>query len=86
MACTPIKLGDGTTMMVCVRGRRGWPCSVPGCHRSSSRICDYPLAPLEVGKEPKTCDARLCTVHAVKIGPNVDHCPPHAKVAKESRR
>jgi hypothetical protein len=81
MTCTPIKLGDGTTAMVC--GGRSWPCSVPGCHRSSSKLCDYLLAPLEFGKDPKTCDAKLCAVHAVKVGPNTDHCPPHAKAAAE---
>jgi hypothetical protein len=81
MACTVITMGDGTTAIVCGRGRRSRPCSVPGCRNPSARLCDYPIGPLQFGREPKTCDAPVCTAHAVKVGPNADHCPPHAKLA-----
>jgi len=83
MACTVMKLGDGTTAIVCGSRRRSSPCSVPGCGRPSTRLCDYPLAPLEFGNEPVTCDARLCPIHAVKVGPNTDCCPAHAKHIKK---
>lgn len=78
MPCRTIKLPDGTTAIACTRGRRG-TCSVPGCGRPSERLCDYLLAPFEVGKEPKTCDAKLCSRCAVRVGPNKDYCPPHAR-------
>lgn len=82
MACRVMRLGDGTTAIVCGPRRRSTPCSVPGCGRPSSRLCDYQLAPLEFGKEPKTCDAKLCPVHATKAGQDVDYCPVHAKLGR----
>ena len=87
MPCTPFDLGGGVTGIACTRGRRPDPCSVPGCGRPSSRLCDYPLVPLEVGKDPKTCDAKLCPRCAVKVGPNSDYCPAHARLtATQAKR
>jgi hypothetical protein len=79
MVCRVMRLGDGTTAIVCGSRRRSTPCSVPGCGRPSTKLCDYPTAPLEFGKEAKTCDAKLCGTHATSAGPNTDYCPPHAR-------
>lgn len=80
MPCTPINLGGGVTGIICTRGRRPGPCSVPGCGRPHEVLCDYQLVPLEFGKEPKTCDAKLCRRCAKHVGPDRDLCPPHAKL------
>jgi hypothetical protein len=84
MPCTPFNLGNGVTGVICTRGRGAQrdPCSVPGCGRPHTKLCDYPLVPLEFGKEPKTCDAKICDRCAVHVGPNCDYCPPHSRVAK----
>ena len=53
MACKVITTGPNSMAIVCTSGRRADPCSVPGCGRPHEVLCDYPLAPLEFGQEPK---------------------------------
>lgn len=84
MGCRVLMSGPNVMAIACTRGRQLGPCSTPGCTRAASRLCDYPLTQLEVGKEPKTCDRKLCDRCAVRVGPNRDYCGPHAKLAKES--
>ncbi len=43
------------------------------CYRPGSIQCDYQVA---IGK---TCSAYICRVHATSAGPDIDHCPTHAK-------
>ena len=40
-------------------------------------LCDFPVT--RAGKVG-TCDAKLCDRCRVRVGPDKDHCPPHAKV------
>lgn len=71
MPCQPIKF-DGGYAIVCARGRRRKRCSV--CRqRPETKLCDHPTGP------GKTCDAALCNVCAVNVGPDRDMCPQHAK-------
>jgi hypothetical protein len=84
MVCRTIIAGGTTMVIACSRGaRRSEPCSTPGCGRTYSKLCDFPLVQLEFGKEPKTCDRKLCDRCAVHVGPNRDLCQPHAKLEKE---
>lgn len=77
MGCDRIDLGNGTTAIVCSRGRRRTPkCQEPGCAWAGERQCDYPLRGEKAGK---TCDRYLCRRHAQRVGPNKDYCPAHAK-------
>jgi hypothetical protein len=80
MPCAPFKLGDGTTGIICTRGHRPAPCSVPGCTRDHCRLCDYPVTRAGV---TGTCDAKLCGQHAVHVGTDRDYCPAHAKLAQK---
>ena len=45
MGCDKVNL-DGVTAIVCRRGkpRRRANCSVPGCNREHTKLCDFPLA------------------------------------------
>ena len=85
MPCRPIAIDGKVVGIACSRGRGKLPepCSTPGCARPHTKLCDYPLVPLEFGKEPRTCDAKLCDRCAVHVGPNTDYCRPHARLAKE---
>lgn len=69
MPCIPVPGG-----IVCTRGARTAPCSVPGCGRRHTKLCDFPIATRD-----GTCDAMLCDAHATRVAPNKDYCPPHAK-------
>ena len=84
MPCKPINLGGGATGIVCTRERRR-TCSVTGCYRSASLLCDFPLAGRKAGK---TCNRALCSSHAVAVQgltEPLDYCPAHATLAKEAR-
>lgn len=71
MTCETVRLPGGTTAIVCGRGGRRPRCRMPGCTRPGDRQCDFPL--LAGG----TCDKYLCARHAVRLGPDRDHCPDH---------
>lgn len=79
MRCTPFRLEDGTTGIVCSRGRRRSKCTVPGCGRYVERECDHPV--MRSGR-PATCDRGVCLSCARRVGlalggDSVDFCPPH---------
>ncbi len=78
MPCQPIQIGN-VTAIACSRGHRSRPprCSVKGCVRESTKLCDFPL-----GKN-ETCDKPLCNAHAVPVGGfgDRDFCPDHLPVA-----
>jgi hypothetical protein len=59
-------------------GRRAANCDVPQCGRPQAKLCDYPIK--LPGKRPKTCDMKLCAVHAHPVGANLDYCPAHHKL------
>jgi hypothetical protein len=81
MPCIPIKGPAGTTAIVCTRGTRRSTCSVPGCARYTSKLCDYPV--IRDGK-PGTCDARLCDKCAVPAGNDRDLCPAHHRLVSKN--
>lgn len=68
MICEPFQLPDGTRGIMCHRARRP-KCSF--CSERASLECDFPVP------GGKTCDKPICGSCAVKIGPNIDHCPDH---------
>ncbi len=79
MSCEPIVGADGRTVrLACTRGRKHAACSVPGCGREHTKLCDYALTNTSSG----TCDAKLCDAHASRVGPDRDYCPPHARLAQ----
>ncbi len=84
MPCRIITTGPGMTAIACSRGHQAKLCSTPGCSSPATLLCDYPLEPLGVGKEPRTCDRRICTSCATKVGPNTDYCPPHARLERKA--
>ena len=82
MPCETLVLPDGTTAIVCTRGQRTPRCSVPGCRNPGAHLCDHPLAGKKAGK---TCDRRICAVHATKTGPDRDLCPAHAALSPSTQ-
>lgn len=73
MPCIRIEVDGKFIGWACGPGL-GKRCSVPGCSRQATKMCDFPTA-------KGTCDKALCNSHAVTpIGyPNADYCPPHAR-------
>lgn len=70
MPCQPFKLPGGGSGFICTERRRRVPCSASGCTRERVALCDGP------GKRPgRTCNARVCELHRLSIGENVDLCP-----------
>lgn len=61
----PLRLGDDPAI-----GTR--------CGRLSVALCDHPAGE-DLGGKALTCDAPMCEHHRTKVGPNLDHCPRHAK-------
>lgn len=82
MGCDVHRLDDGTTAIVCGRGRRPRamnPCFVQECPRDAGKLCDYPV---EGGK---TCDRPCCDRHSRNVGPDKDFCLEHyLKARKEA--
>lgn len=68
MSCSSVPIPGGHAI-VCTRGpTRSAKCA---CGAKATIACDHP------GVEDGTCDAPLCRRCAVKVGPNIDHCPEH---------
>lgn len=74
IACTLVRLPDGTTAIVCGPRPRGPKCIV--CKSPATRLCD--------GRDPEdvdgVCSAHLCDRHAARRGAE-DLCPRHASPA-----
>jgi len=76
VSCQRLDLGGGVSAWICgVRAPRRAACSVPHCERPAAALCDFPL-------KTKTCDAKLCETHRVKVGDDRDHCPAHARAGQ----
>ncbi len=71
----------GVSIFICRRRGSAPPCSVAGCGKPSVAKCDWPLGGKRAGS---TCDRDLCRDcrTARPGGPDVDHCPAHAEMAK----
>lgn len=54
-------------------------CSTEGCAATATIQCDFPVT--RRGK-PGTCDRWVCVGCATKVGPDRDHCGPHARAQK----
>jgi len=70
MPCTPVDLGNGTTAIVCTRGRPGSRNRLCSCQRRATLVCDWPV---EGGK---TCDKNICT-SCRRVVRGLDICPFH---------
>lgn len=84
MPCIPFTMKDNGPAILCVRGRRTKPKPCACCGRPSSKLCDFERAvPMIHGgiqsRVQKTCDKPLCGNCAVKVGPEIDHCPDHPR-------
>lgn len=70
----PIIEIEGNSFYVCARGLKsggsGQKCRY--CHRSSTRLCDYP-----VGGVKETCDVPMCGFCTHNAGRNRDLCQTH---------
>jgi hypothetical protein len=73
MPCTPLKLGDGVTALICSRGRTRKRCRY--CSGAGGRLCDFPVTRDGVRG---TCDAPLCSRCTTKIAGDGDLCRAHA--------
>lgn len=80
MGCEQIPLLGGGSMIICSRGGRRMNtkpvCSVPDCERLAGFLCDWKLGGRKAGK---TCDAKICEVHALRVTDDKELCPAHAK-------
>jgi hypothetical protein len=80
MHCRPLVSPDGRLFgFACSRGSMSKPCK--SCGRRSTKLCDYKLSGSKSGK---TCDAPICDHCATSVGKNLDLCPVHARMQKES--
>lgn len=75
MGCTPLPGGG----FACSRGGSSQRCSSCGSWVKRAVLCDAPIASAKAGK---TCDRVLCSSCAVRVGPNRDLCPAHARAEK----
>jgi len=41
------------------------------CRRPHEKLCDHVLS------NGRTCDTRLCLIHAHHLAPDLDYCPAH---------
>jgi len=74
MPCIPARFPDGSSAIVCTRGRRPKPCV--HCRQPSSRLCDFPV---ERNGKAGTCDAALCARCTWAISGDRDLCRAHVK-------
>jgi len=78
MGCKTNPLPGGVAI-ICSRGSRRERCQTTGCTGESVALCDYPVT--KNGKAG-TCDRRMCKACRRPQAPEVDYCPPHARVEK----
>lgn len=69
-----IRLPSGEIAIVCGGRARAARCSVAGCRKGHTKLCDEPV-------EGGTCDARLCDAHATSTGDDTDVCPAHVRTS-----
>lgn len=64
-----IDMGDGGYAIICGPRSRKKYCD--WCRGESHFLCDY-----EIDKG-RTCDAKMCHVHATRVSAGKDYCPNH---------
>jgi hypothetical protein len=72
MGCQVIRMKDGTTALVCGRGKYNEPCHY--CHKPSTSMCDHPVFRMN---KKETCDTPMCDDCKNIIGDNLDLCRSH---------
>jgi hypothetical protein len=81
MTCEVVKLPGGSTAIVCGRGGPRPPrckfCPLPYAAHKATLLCDFEIG-RTLGGEPITCDAKICTGCARRVG-DKDFCPKHPK-------
>ncbi len=84
MPCSHIKLPDGTVAIVKHSASRGPMCKF--CHlrfrwdgrtHQATLLCDFVIG-TTLGGDPITCDAKVCSKCAKRVGPDKDFCPKHS--------
>ena len=84
MACSHIKLPDGTVAIVKHAPQRFPQCKF--CHlrfrwdgrtHPANLLCDFVIG-TTLGGDPITCDAKVCSKCAKRVGPDKDFCPKHS--------
>lgn len=78
----------GGVAIVCSRGRRE-SCQTPGCHNSSTKLCDYPVKKRVRGVviDHATCDRKMCDSCATRQPAQPgdkdsrDYCRTHHEMA-----
>jgi hypothetical protein len=79
--CRTVIDGNGRELAIaCSRGERH-RCSTPGCQNDGTKQCDFPV---KRNGKPGTCDRYICQKCAMRVGPDLDYCGPHARQAKAS--
>ncbi len=81
MSCKVSSPGPGVTVFTCGRQPERAPCETANCGKPHEALCDYPV---KRNGKPATCDRRLCSACRVRQGPDIDHCPAHARLKKDS--
>ena len=70
-----VNLGNGVAAFVCGGRQKKTLCRF--CRtRSSTKLCDFPVAVGDVGHK-RTCDAPMCDQCSTSISYEVDYCPNH---------
>lgn len=82
MSCIKIPVPGGVAVVCTGGGGRRLKCQVRGCTRGVVALCDHVLDPYARGTKRRTCDARLCDEHRVRVGANRDLCPFHGEGAQ----
>lgn len=72
MPCEVIH-GKGSTTFLCSRGKRGKSCSVSGCRRKATKLCDYNLRGAKAGKTWRCPVTRYSTRAPTSGRPAVRH-------------
>lgn len=52
-------------------------CATVACRGEGTLLCDFPVK--RRGRDA-TCNRRVCRRCAKSVGPELDYCPPHARV------
>jgi hypothetical protein len=68
-----VRLPGGIVAHVKMAKPRRRRCCVDACLIAATKQCDYALG------KGRTCDAYICGRHAASVGPDLDHCPTHAR-------
>ena len=75
MGCATVRFANGSTAIVCGRGKgSAKPCVV--CGGMANLQCDHPRRPKP---SRARCNAWMCQEHAVHVGEDLDWCHPCAQ-------